>query len=61
MRVRDTRIYVCSKGHLVKAESSVISFDSICPTCKANERRRATKVANRVARRTAALRSGRQA
>jgi hypothetical protein len=31
--------YMCSKGHLVKANSSVINIDSICPVCKRKARK----------------------
>ena len=32
MTIKQT--YVCSKGHLVKAENSVVSIDSLCSQCK---------------------------
>ena len=54
-------LYVCRNGHLVRTESSQISIDSICKQCKANERRRATKLVNRVAKRKAGLLSGKRA
>ena len=32
--MRTTYTYICSKGHLVKAENSQIRIDSLCGRCK---------------------------
>lgn len=36
-------LYVCSAGHLVRADNSQVSIDSICGKCKAAARLRAVK------------------
>ncbi len=50
-------IYVCSNGHLIRAESSQISIDSLCAVCKSNERRRVKKTQAREAARVAFAKS----
>lgn len=42
--MRRTYTYVCSAGHLVRAENSQIAIDSLCGACKRAARRRAFAV-----------------
>lgn len=42
-------IFVCLAGHLVRAEHSQVSIDSICPKCKANQRRQQATAAKNAA------------
>lgn len=42
--MRTTYTYVCSAGHLVKAETSAVNIDSLCGRCKALARRQALRL-----------------
>ena len=42
-----TTIYLCREGHLVRADHSQVSIDSICLTCKRNVCRRAKREAEK--------------